>query len=147
MGMSCTQLQMFYHFYVANKSRESETSAYSNLYAFVCYFIFQSAKNNTISSTNLHKVTILYIMTSCYLSLTYCSIAIYCNILQYAIYQYSLLAMLYCIAVVNIAIRISIYRYIVSPLAHIHTHTHTHTHTHALGPKRTWITMVQKFIS
>ena len=41
-------------FYVANKSRESETSAYSNLYAFVCYFIFQSAKNNTISRTHLH---------------------------------------------------------------------------------------------
>ena len=36
----------------------------------------------------------------------------YSNILQYAIYRYSLLAILYCIAVVNIAI----YRYIVSPL-------------------------------
>ena len=35
----------------------------------------------------------------------------YSNILQYAIYRYSLLAILYCIAVVNIAI----YRYIVSP--------------------------------
>ena len=80
MGTSCTQLHMFY---VANKSRESETSAYSNLYAFVCHFIFQSAKNNTISSTNLHEVTILYIMTSCYLSLAYCSIAIYCNISIY----------------------------------------------------------------
>ena len=82
MGMSCTQLHMFY---VANKSRESETSAYYNLYAFVCHFIFQSAKNNTISSTHNR------------------------NILQYiAIYRYSLLAILYCIAVVNIAI----YRYI-----------------------------------
>ena len=80
MGTSCTQLHMFY---VAHKSRESETSAYSNLYAFVCHFIFQSAKNNTISSTNLHEVTILYIMTSCYLSLAYCSIAIYCNISIY----------------------------------------------------------------
>ena len=77
MGMSCTQLHMFY---VTNKSRESETSAYYNLYAFVCHFIFQSAKNNII----------------------------YCNILQYAIYRYSLLAILYCIVVVNIAI----YRYI-----------------------------------
>ena len=37
----------------------------------------------------------------------------YSNILlQYAIYRYSLLAILYCIAVVNIAM----YRYIVSPL-------------------------------
>ena len=72
MGTSCRQLHMFY---VANKSRESETGAYYNLYAFVCHFIFQSATNNTSS-----------------------------NILQYAIYQYSLLAMLYCIAVVNIAI-------------------------------------------
>ena len=70
---TCTQLHMFY---VANKSRESETSIYSNLYAFVCHFIFQSAENNTIFS----------------------------NILQYAIYRYSLLAILYCIAVVNIAI-------------------------------------------
>ena len=53
MGTSCTQLHMFY---VANKSRESETSAYYNLYAFVCHFIIQSAKNNTISSTQLHEV-------------------------------------------------------------------------------------------
>ena len=36
----------------------------------------------------------------------------YSNILQYAIYRHSLLAILYCIAVVNIAI----YQYIVSPL-------------------------------
>ena len=35
MGTSCTQLHMFY---VANKSRESETSTYYNLYAFVCHF-------------------------------------------------------------------------------------------------------------
>ena len=39
MGTSCTQLHMFY---AANKSRESETSAYYNLYAIVCHFIFQS---------------------------------------------------------------------------------------------------------
>ena len=77
MGTSCTQLHMFY---VANKSRESETSAYYNLYAFVCHFIFQSATQTTQY------------------------LAIYCNILQYAIYQYSLLAILYCIAIVNIAI-------------------------------------------
>ena len=41
----------------------------------------------------------------------------YSNILQYAIYQYALLATLYCIAVVNIAI----YQYIhiiVSPQGH-----------------------------
>ena len=94
MGTSCTQLHMFY---VANKSRELETIAYSNLYAFVRHFIFQSAKNHTISSTHLYELTLLYIMTSC-------SIAMYCNILQYAIYRYSLLAILYCIAVVNIAI-------------------------------------------
>ena len=73
MGTSCTQLHMFY---VVNKSGESATSTYYNLYAFVCHFIFQSATNNTISS----------------------------NILKYVIYRYSLLAILYCIAVVNIAI-------------------------------------------
>ena len=73
MGTSCTQLHMFY---VANKSRESETSTYYNLYAFVCHFILQTTQY----------------------------LAIYCNILQYAIYRYSLLAILYCIAVVNIAI-------------------------------------------
>ena len=76
MGTSGTQLHMFY---VANKSRESETGAYYSLYAFVCHFIFQSATNNTISS----------------------------NILQYAIYQYSLLAILYCIAVMNIKLQYS----------------------------------------
>ena len=76
MGTSCTQLHMFC---VDNKSRESETSAYSNLYAFVCHFIFQPAKSDTISS----------------------------DILQCAIYRYSLLVILYCITVVNIAI----YRY------------------------------------
>ena len=83
MGTFCTQLHMFY---VANKSRESEIGAHYNLYAFVCHFIFQSATNNTISSNILQYI------------------AIYCNILQYAIYRYSLLAILYCIAVVNIAI-------------------------------------------
>ena len=46
MGTSCTQLHMFY---VANKSRESETGTYYNLHAFVCHVIFQSTKNNTIS--------------------------------------------------------------------------------------------------
>ena len=53
MGMSCTQLHMIY---VATKSIESKTSAYSNLYAFICHFIFQSAKDNTTSSTHLHGV-------------------------------------------------------------------------------------------
>ena len=74
METSCTQLTTL--FYVANKSRESETSAYYNLCAFVCHFIFQSI--------DLLKTT-------------------QTNILQYAIYRYSLLAILYCIAVVNIA--------------------------------------------
>ena len=73
MGISCTQLHVFY---VANKSRESETSTYYNIYAFVCHFILQTTQY----------------------------LAIYFNILQYAIYRYSLLAMLYCIAIVNIAI-------------------------------------------
>ena len=40
-------------FYVANKSRESETGAYYNLYAFICHSIFQSATNNMISSNIL----------------------------------------------------------------------------------------------
>ena len=71
-----TSCTQLHMFYVADKNRESETGAYYSLYAFVCHFIFQSATNNTISS----------------------------NILQYAIYRYSLLAILYCIAVVNIAI-------------------------------------------
>ena len=39
-------------------------------------------------------------------------LAIYCNILQYAIYRYSLLAISYCIAVV---VNIAIYRYIGIP--------------------------------
>ena len=84
MGTSCTQLHKFY---VANKNRESETSTYNNLYAFVCHFILKTTQ---------------------YLANNISCIAIYCNILQYAIYQYSLLAILYYIAVVNIAI----YRYI-----------------------------------
>ena len=76
MGTSCTQLHMFY---VANKSRESETGAYYNPYAFICHSIFQSATNNTISSNILQFIAI-------------------CNILIFSI------AILYCIAVVNIAI-------------------------------------------
>ena len=60
MGTSCTQLHKFY---VDNESRESETSTYYNLYAFFCHFIFQSA---TITQY----------------------LAIYCNILQYAIILY-----------------------------------------------------------
>ena len=40
MRTSCTQLHKFY---VANESRESETSTNYNLYAFICHFIFQSA--------------------------------------------------------------------------------------------------------
>ena len=82
MGTSCTQLHMFY---VANKSRESETSTYYNLYAFVCHFIFQSATNNTISSN------ILQYIATCNISIfsighivLYCS-SKYCNI---AIFRY-----------------------------------------------------------
>ena len=95
METSCTQLHMFY---VANKSRELETSTYYNLYAFVCHFIFQSAK------------------TTQYL------VAIYCNILQYiAIRNISIFSIghivLYCSSkYCNIAI----FQYIVSPLTYIH---------------------------
>ena len=78
---------MFYRFYVDNKSRQSATSAYSNLYAFVCHLIFHSAKSNTISSTHLHEAhTLQYIV-------------IYCNV-QYI----NILYWPYCIALVNIAI-------------------------------------------
>ena len=80
MGMSYTQLHMFY---VVNKSRESETSTYYNLYAFVCHFIFQSAKNNTISSNILQYIAICntsifsigHIVLYC--SSKYCNISIY----------------------------------------------------------------------
>ena len=64
-------------FYVANKSRESEKSAYYNFYAFLFFNLLKTIE---------------------YLVHTYNSIAIY---------RYSLLAILYCIAVVYIAI----YRY------------------------------------
>ena len=76
MGTSCTQLHMFY---VANKSRESETGDYYNPYAFIYHSIFQSATNNAISSNILQYIAI-------------------CNILIFSI------AILYCIAVVNIVI-------------------------------------------
>ena len=90
MGTSCAQLHMFC---VANKSRESETSAYSNLYAFVCHFIFQSAKNDTITSNILQYFVICNIsIFSIDHIVLYCS-SKYCNI-------------------------ILIYRYIVSPLVY-----------------------------
>ena len=80
MGTSCTQLHMFY---VANmKSRESETSTYYNLHEFVCHYLLKTTQYLA------HTIII---------------------ILQYAIYRYSLLAILYCIAVVKIAIML--YRY------------------------------------
>ena len=80
MGTSCTQLHMFY---VANKSRESETGAYYNLYAFVCHFIFQSATNNKISSNILQYIAICNILIFSignivlYCSSEYCNIAIF----------------------------------------------------------------------
>ena len=82
MGTSCTQLHMFY---VANKSRESETGAYYSLYAFVCHYIFQSATNNTISSNILQYIAICNIsIFSLGHIVLYCSNE-YCNI---AIFQY-----------------------------------------------------------
>ena len=82
MGTSCTQLHMFY---VADKSRESETGAYYSLYAFVCHFIFQSAANNTISSNILQYIAICNIsIFSIGHIVLYCS-SEYCNI---AIFQY-----------------------------------------------------------
>ena len=82
MGKSCTQLHMFY---VANKSRESATSTYYNLYAFVCHFIFQSATNNTISSNILQYIAVCNIsIFSIGHIVLYCS-SEYCNI---AIFQY-----------------------------------------------------------
>ena len=82
MGTSCTQLHMFY---VADKSRESETGAYYSLYAFVCHFIFQSATNNTISSNILQYIAICNIsIFSIGHIVLYCS-SEYCNI---AIFQY-----------------------------------------------------------
>ena len=77
---TCTQLHMFY---VANKSRELETSIYSNLYAFVCHFIFQSAENNTIFSNILQYIAICNISIFSighivlYCSSKYCNIAIF----------------------------------------------------------------------
>ena len=90
---TCTQLHMFY---VANKSRESETSIFSNLYAFVCHFIFQSAENNTIFSNILQYIAICNIsIFSIGHIVLYCS-SKYCNI--------------------------AIFRYIVSPLLSIFPH-------------------------
>ena len=94
MGTSCTQLHMFY---VANKSRESETGTYYNLYAFVCHFIFQSATNNTISSNiiycniriaicNISIFSIDHIVLHC--SSEYCNIAIFQYIVSPLICMY-----------------------------------------------------------
>ena len=76
-------------FYVANKNRQSETSAY--------YITF------------MHLFVILFfnlLKTAQYLAHSYNSIAIYCN-MQY-IDILSILAILYC--------NIAMYQYIVSPL-------------------------------
>ena len=59
MGVSCTQLHMFNHFYVANKSRESGTSAYSNHYAFVCQYI--AICNILIFSIGLYCIAVVNI--------------------------------------------------------------------------------------
>ena len=97
MGTSCTQLHMFY---VANKSRESETGAYHSLYAFVCHFIFQSATNNTISSNILQYIAICNISIFpighivLYCSSEYCNIAIFQYIVSPLVARY-LLALLY----------------------------------------------------
>ena len=89
MGTSCTQLHMFY---VADKSRESETGAYYSLYAFVCHFIFQSATNNTISSNILQYIAICNIsIFSIGHIVLYCS-SEYCNI---AIFQYIVSPLVY----------------------------------------------------
>ena len=58
--MSCTQLHMFY---VANKTRESETSAYYNLYAFACHFLFFNLLKATqylAIYCNMQYIDILY---------------------------------------------------------------------------------------
>ena len=95
MGTSYTQLHMFY---VANKSRESETGAYYSLYAFVCHFIFQSATNNTISSNILQYIAV-------------------CNISMFSIGH----IVLYCSSE---NCNIAIFQYIVSPLVLIYVKSH-----------------------
>ena len=88
---TCTQLYMFY---VAIKSRESETSIYSNLYAFVCHFIFQSAENNTIFSNILQYIAICNISIFSighivlYCSSKYCNIAIFRYIVSPLVPEY-----------------------------------------------------------
>ena len=97
-------------FYVANKSRESETGAYYSLYAFVCHFVFQSATNNTISSNILQYIAICNIsIFSIGHIVLYCS-SEYCNI---AIFQYivsSLVCMYVCMLYVCMyALKIACY--------------------------------------
>ena len=101
MGTSYAQLHMFC---VANKSRESETSTYYNLYAFVCHFIFQSAKNDTISSNVLQYIAICNILIFSighivlYCSSKYCNISIYRYIVSPLVCMY----VYYCIATYNL---------------------------------------------
>ena len=86
MGTSCTQLCTYTcSTYVANKSRESETSAYYNLHMHLFFIIFFDLhKKNTISSNILQYIAICnmsifsigHIVLYC--SSKYCNISIYC---------------------------------------------------------------------
>ena len=90
MGMTCTQPHMFY---AANKAEsQREVLIITFMHLFVILFF------------NLLKTT-RYLAHTC---MKNSNIMQY--ILQYETYRYSLLAILYCIAVVNIAI--NRYRYI-----------------------------------
>ena len=69
-------------------------------YTFSMQLIKAESQRQALIITFMHLFVILFfnlLQTTQYL-------AIYCNILQYTIYRYSLLAILYCIVVVNIAI-------------------------------------------
>ena len=124
MGTSCTQLHMFF---VANKSRESETSAYYNLYAFVCHFIFQSATNNTVSS-NISIFSIGHIVLYC--SSEYCNIAIFRYIVSPLLSSIlSILYMYYCSALARRDSYIHLTDRHTNRQTDRQTDRHTHTHT------------------
>ena len=66
MGISCKQLHMFYHFYVANKAesqRQALILTFMNLFVILFFNLLKATQY--LRSTHLHEVTILYIMTSC----------------------------------------------------------------------------------
>ena len=81
-GNICTQLHIFYHFYVANQSRESETSAYSNLYAFVCHFVCQYIA----IYCNMQYIVFPIGHIVLYCSSKYCNISIYQYIVSPLVY-------------------------------------------------------------